>query len=96
MLIGCAPSAFHAGDLARAHVSFVAFPVGGKKGEKQNFVLRTVLRSLTFIDSSVREVSESVITVVVHLRLPCISMIGSRPSIIYSAHFLLGADAHSS
>ncbi len=52
----CSPNAFEPGDVVQMQVSFIAFQKSGKRDEK-TFVIRTILRSIALMDSSVRIVS---------------------------------------
>ncbi len=52
----CLPNIFEPGDIVQLQVSFIAFKKSGQRGKK-DFVIRTILRSIALMDSSVRIVS---------------------------------------
>ncbi len=58
-MLPCSTNAFRPGDVVQIQVSFLAFQVRPDEGREKMFSVRTILRSVALIDTSVRIVSDA-------------------------------------
>ncbi len=59
IMLPCSTNAFRPGDVVQIQVSFLAFQVRPDEGREKTFSVRTILRSVALIDTSVRIVSDA-------------------------------------